>query len=76
MGSDYPESGSKIAVFMSENGRYKNVEWMENQTTEIRFHGIDFSILNEKLNISLDYFKENRRDILSSPCLLYTSRCV
>lgn len=30
-------------------------------------YGIDFSILNEKLNISLDYFKENRRDILSSP---------
>ena len=27
-------------------------------------YGIDFSILNEKLNISLDYFKENRRDIL------------
>ena len=27
MGSDYPESGSKIAVFMSENGTYKNVEW-------------------------------------------------
>lgn len=32
-------------------------------------YGIDFSILNEKLNISLDYFKENRRDILSSPDL-------
>ena len=30
-------------------------------------YGIDFSILNEKLNISLDYFKENRRDILYSP---------
>ena len=37
MGSDYPESGSKIAVFMSENGTYKNVEWTEKQTTEIRF---------------------------------------
>ena len=27
----------QIAVFMSENGTYKNVEWTEKQTTEIRF---------------------------------------
>ena len=27
-------------------------------------YGIDFSVVNEKLNVSLDYFKENRTDIL------------
>lgn len=30
-------------------------------------YGIDMTILNERLSISIDYFKENRRDILTTP---------
>ena len=30
-------------------------------------YGVDFAVINEKLNVSVDFFLENRRDILTKP---------
>lgn len=66
MGSDYPENGSKIAVFMSENGTYKNVEWTENQTTEVRFP-VSCKKTNHKYEVNISSRCLNYEELYTIP---------
>lgn len=70
------EYGSGSGAFFGQNiGSAKPGAWESTQTnpnakweTSVKQnYGVDFTVLNEHLNISAEYFIENRRDILVVP---------
>ena len=76
--TNYIFNGNKVGGYSPSSFSNPDLGWEKTQTTDI---GIDLGFVKNRINLSLDYYIANTKDLLLNVpipqiCLLYTSRCV
>ena len=61
LNSEYIVGDNRVTGYSITNGVNRNITWETTKTTDI---GLEFRTLNDKLNVSMDYFNKKSEDVL------------